>query len=102
MQDWGGPIGLGLAERRPELVRRLVLGNTWAWPTKKSEPRGMFSLIAGGPIGEFVQMNFNGFASFGIKHGVVTSICTCAPFVRSLGAESLHSIQDTSRARRRT
>lgn len=55
MQDWGGPIGLGLAGRRPQLVRRLVLGNTYAWPTSTSEPRGMFSKIAGGPIGEFVQ-----------------------------------------------
>jgi haloalkane dehalogenase len=71
MQDWGGPIGLALAGRRPELVRRVVLGNTWAWPTPTREPRGMFSLIAGGPIGEFVQMNFNGFARAAISEGVV-------------------------------
>jgi pimeloyl-ACP methyl ester carboxylesterase len=74
MQDWGGPIGLGLAERRPELIRRVVLGNTWAWPTSTSEVRGKFSKIAGGPIGEFVQMNFNGFPSFGLKHGVVREL----------------------------
>ena len=74
MQDWGGPIGLGLAGRRPELVRRVVLGNTWAWPTSTSEPRGMFSKIAGGPIGEFVQMNFNGFASLALKQGVVREL----------------------------
>jgi pimeloyl-ACP methyl ester carboxylesterase len=74
MQDWGGPIGLGLAGRRPELVRRLVLGNTWAWPTSTSEVRGKFSIIAGGPIGEFAQMNFNGFASFGLRNGVVRKL----------------------------
>jgi len=74
MQDWGGPIGLGFAGRRPELVSRLILGNTWAWPTSTSEVRGKFSKIAGGPIGEFVQMNFNGFASFGLKHGVVRTL----------------------------
>jgi haloalkane dehalogenase len=74
MQDWGGPIGLGLAGRRPELVRRVVLGNTWAWPTSTSEPRGLFSKIAGGPIGEFVQMNFNGFASLALKQGVVREL----------------------------
>jgi pimeloyl-ACP methyl ester carboxylesterase len=71
MQDWGGPIGLGLAGRRPELVRRVVLGNTWAWPTSTREPRGKFSKIAGGPIGEFVQMNFNGFAWAAVRQGVV-------------------------------
>ena len=51
MQDWGGPIGLGLAGRRPELVRRIVVGNTWAWPTRTGTPRGLFSKIAGGPSG---------------------------------------------------
>ncbi len=74
MQDWGGPFGLGLAGRRPELVRRVVLGNTWAWPTATMEPRGLFSKIAGGPIGEFVQMNFNGFASLAVEQGVVREL----------------------------
>ncbi len=30
-QDWGGPIGLGLAGRRPELIKKIILGNTWAF-----------------------------------------------------------------------
>ncbi|MHA7628555.1 alpha/beta fold hydrolase [Corallococcus sp. M7] len=74
MQDWGGPIGLGFAGRRPELVKRVVLGSTWAWPTSSREPRGIFSVIAGGPVGEFLQMNFNGFASFGLRNGVVREL----------------------------
>lgn len=74
MQDWGGPIGLGLAARRPELIRSVVLGNTWAWPTSQSEARGKFSTIVGGPIGEFAQMNFNGFASLGLDNGVVRQL----------------------------
>jgi pimeloyl-ACP methyl ester carboxylesterase len=74
MQDWGGPIGIGLAERRPELVRRVVLGSTWAWTTSKGEPRGIFSAVAGGPIGEFAQVNFNGFVKFGVRHGIVREL----------------------------
>ncbi|MFT4300040.1 MAG: alpha/beta fold hydrolase [Aeromicrobium sp.] len=31
-QDWGGPIGLTAALRRPGTARRLVFANTWAWP----------------------------------------------------------------------
>ncbi|GAB3727026.1 hypothetical protein GCM10027598_46600 [Amycolatopsis oliviviridis] len=31
-QDWGGPIGLAAAQRRPGVFDRLVLANTWAWP----------------------------------------------------------------------
>lgn len=74
MQDWGGPIGIGLAERRPELVRRVVLGSTWAWRTSQGEARGIFSAVVGGPIGEFAQVNFNGFVKLGIKHGIVREL----------------------------
>ena len=74
MHDWGGPIGLALAGRRPELVRRVVLGSTWAWRTSTGVPRGKFSVVAGGPLGEFVQMNFNGFASLAITHGIVRAL----------------------------
>jgi pimeloyl-ACP methyl ester carboxylesterase len=70
MQDWGGPIGLGLAERRPELVRAVVVGNSWAWPTTTAEPRGLFSKIAGGPLGELVEMNFDGFVRMALSHDI--------------------------------
>jgi pimeloyl-ACP methyl ester carboxylesterase len=74
MQDWGGPIGLGFAVRRPELVKRVILGSTWAWQTSTSEARGKFSVIAGGPLGEFLQVNFNAFAKLGIQHGIVKTL----------------------------
>jgi pimeloyl-ACP methyl ester carboxylesterase len=35
LHDWGGPVGLGVATRHPERIKRLVLLNTWAfaaWP----------------------------------------------------------------------
>lgn len=32
-QDWGGPISLDVASRRPDRVAALVMGNTWFWPT---------------------------------------------------------------------
>jgi len=32
VQDWGGPIGLHVAEQRPEVFRGLVIGNTFGWP----------------------------------------------------------------------
>ena len=60
MQDWGGPIGLALAERFPERVRGLVLGNTWAWPLKGQARFERFSWIVGGPIGRWMAQSFNG------------------------------------------
>ena len=74
MQDWGGPVGLAFAERRPELVQAVILGNTWAWPTDTSSARGKFSVVAGGPIGEFLQTSFNGFTRLGIQNGIKTKL----------------------------
>ncbi len=59
VQDWGGPIGLGLAGRRPELVGALVIGNTWAWPKDRERHARRFSAFMGGPIGRFLARRFN-------------------------------------------
>ena len=58
VQDWGGPIGLGLAGRRPELIRAMIIGNTFAWPNTELRIRA-FSAIMGGPIGRALTDRFN-------------------------------------------
>jgi haloalkane dehalogenase len=50
--DWGGPIGLGVAGRRPELFRAIVIGNTFAWPAESSTLR-FFSALMGVPWAAF-------------------------------------------------
>ena len=60
VQDWGGPIGLGVAGRRPKLVKSLVIGNTWAWPKNCDPNARRFSGFMGGPIGRFLGLEFNG------------------------------------------
>ncbi len=55
---WGGPIGLGLAGRRPELVRGLVLSNTWAWPDDRVRVR-LFSALMGGPLSPLLVDRLN-------------------------------------------
>lgn len=55
---WGGPIGLGLAGRRPELIRALVVGNTWGWPLKRLAPR-LFAAVFGGPLGRLTVDRLN-------------------------------------------
>jgi haloalkane dehalogenase len=59
VQDWGGPIGLGMAGRRPELVKSLVIGNTWAWPKDDDPNARRFSSLMGGPVGRFFGLSFN-------------------------------------------
>ncbi len=55
---WGGPIGLGLAGRRSELIRALVIGNTWAWPEERLRVR-LFSALMGGPFGPLLVDRLN-------------------------------------------
>jgi pimeloyl-ACP methyl ester carboxylesterase len=71
VHDWGGPIGLGLAGRRPELVERLVISNTWAWPveSENNPSKVRFSNLFGGPVGRVFGRQFNGIARLFIHMG---------------------------------
>ena len=55
---WGGPIGLGFAGRRPDLIRGLVIGNTWAWPDSRLRVR-FFSALMGGPLSPLLVDRLN-------------------------------------------
>ena len=70
VQDWGGPIGLGFAGRRPERVRRLVIANTWAWPVSDDPHFARFSRLLGGPVGRFLIVNFNLFVNVILPRGI--------------------------------
>jgi haloalkane dehalogenase len=59
VQDWGGPIGLGFAERRPEHVSRLIIGNTFAWPLNRELRVQIFSRVMGGAVGQALTRRFN-------------------------------------------
>lgn len=70
VQDWGGPVGLGVASRHPERFRALVIGNTWAWPVNEDPHFARFSRFMGGPIGGFLIRHFNAFVNVMIPMGV--------------------------------
>ncbi len=55
---WGGPIGLGVAGRRPELVGGLVIANTWAWPDDRLRAR-LFGALMGGPLSPLLVDRLN-------------------------------------------
>lgn len=70
VQDWGGPIGLGFAGRRPELVRCLIIGNTFAWPLDGERRIRIFSWVMGGPIGRSLTSAFNFVPRFFFRRGL--------------------------------
>jgi haloalkane dehalogenase len=70
VQDWGGPVGLWVAEHQPERCAGLVLGNTWAWPVNGDPHFEWFSRLVGGPLGRFLIHRFNAFVNVLIPLGV--------------------------------
>ena len=63
VQDWGGPIGLGVAGRHPERFHGLVVSNTWGWPVNGDPHFERFSKLMGGSLGRFFIRNFNAFVN---------------------------------------
>ena len=61
--DWGGPIGLFAAEQRPDRFSRIVLANTWAWPTNGELKAEMASRAMGGFLGRELIRRFNVFVN---------------------------------------
>ncbi|WP_278262245.1 alpha/beta fold hydrolase [Nocardia sp. AG03] len=58
-QDWGGIIGLAVAQRRPGVFDRLALANTWAWPVNGVAHFEAFGRLVGGPPVRFLVRRFN-------------------------------------------
>lgn len=73
---WGGPIGLGFAGRRPELVGGLVIANTWAWPDERLRVR-LFSGLMGGPLSPLLvdrlDLMLRLYLPFNLKRGRLTA-----------------------------
>ena len=63
MNDWGGPIGLDFARRRPDSVRRLVIANTWCWPVGDDFHFKAFSFLMSSWIGQYLIRHRNMFVN---------------------------------------
>ena len=61
VQDWAGPIGLGFAGWRPDLISELIICNTWAWPAQGIKHVENWSRLMGGGLGRFLIVRFNAF-----------------------------------------
>jgi haloalkane dehalogenase len=69
VQDWGGPIGFGVATRDPDRFSRFVIGNTWAWP-KADLGTQAFSRLLGSPVGSYLIQRRNFFVEKILPFGV--------------------------------
>jgi pimeloyl-ACP methyl ester carboxylesterase len=46
VQDWGGPIGLGMATRQHERISHILIMNTWAWSIDADNPGDYHEVVA--------------------------------------------------------
>lgn len=76
VQEWGGPIGLGFAGRRPELVHSLILGNTFAWSAQGSTGLTGFSKLFGSRLARWFIMRYNALARWLIPAGINRKLTT--------------------------
>ncbi|MCI0481749.1 MAG: alpha/beta fold hydrolase, partial [Candidatus Dadabacteria bacterium] len=67
VHDWGGPVGLGFAVRHPELIKRLVLTNTWAFARWPGAPFPKLVEMIRSPRGEQFVLEKNGYVSRAIS-----------------------------------
>lgn len=72
-QDWGGPIGMDIASRRPDRVHGLVMGNTWFWPADTRMMKGFSKALGSGPM-QFLIKNRNFFVSPVMKRSLQTKL----------------------------
>ena len=61
IQDWGGPIGVGMALQRKERLRSMIVCDTWAWPVTGDKAAERFSKILGGRFGQMLIKRANIF-----------------------------------------
>lgn len=59
VHDFGGPIGLSMAIRRPELVNRIVLMNTFLWETANNPAAQKVDRLIRSALGRFLYLRMN-------------------------------------------
>ena len=59
VHDWGGAIGMGVATRRPDLIKSIIIMNTAAF--RSIEIPWRINILRN-PVGEWFIRSFNGFA----------------------------------------
>ncbi len=76
VHDWGGPIGLGMARRRPGFIDRLVIFNTAAFPSRHIPKRIAICRLPW--IGALLVRGLNGFSGAAVSMAVSKPLSTGA------------------------
>jgi pimeloyl-ACP methyl ester carboxylesterase len=64
VHDFGGPIGLAFAEQHPDLIKRIVVLNSWLWSIEEEPEFKKMRRILKSPLLPFLYRYFNFSARF--------------------------------------
>ncbi|MDX5320734.1 MAG: alpha/beta fold hydrolase, partial [Bacteroidota bacterium] len=59
VHDFGGPIGMSVAEKYPERFKRFVLFNSWLWSAEKDPAFQKMKKVLRSPLLPFLYLNMN-------------------------------------------
>ncbi|MEX0763300.1 MAG: alpha/beta fold hydrolase [Dehalococcoidia bacterium] len=59
LHDWGGPLGMSYAVRHPDNVRRLVIFNTWCWPSNVDRRSDIVARVLASPVYRLLENRLN-------------------------------------------
>lgn len=59
LHDWGGPIGMGVATRMPDRIRRIVVANTLAFAPTSERSFSLWHKALANPIGRVLGVSGN-------------------------------------------
>lgn len=76
VHDWGGPIGLGMARRRPGFIDRIIIFNTGAFPSTRIPRR--IALCRLPWIGAVLVRGLNGFSGAAVRMAVARPLSEAA------------------------
>jgi haloalkane dehalogenase len=72
VHDWGGAIGMGLASRRPDRIKTIIVMNTAAFTSQRIPLR--ISICRIPILGDILIRGFNGFAKGALSMAVTTKM----------------------------
>lgn len=73
VQDWGGPVGFGMAVEMPDRIKSFLIMNTWAWQVTGDDGNGVFGSLVRWSLGNHVPAGRDAaIAGLTVKGAVVS------------------------------
>lgn len=74
LHDWGGPMGMGLATRQPDRIRRIAIANSLAFAPTSERSMSLWHKLLGNRFGRVLGVKANLVAESAFRMGVANPL----------------------------